>query len=247
MNSLLSYKACSSGEKTVTAQLQTRGMAIIDGNPVTYNVKRKRMKQYVGEDTTEIKESTQVLSKRLAKDLMDYLDLICHGRGRIIWNNVRGTPYWKRRATVVIQGPPGTGKTLMQCILTRGLNKGYIDALNMNFSLSGCHNVDVIVWEEANLAFQFVDLYKKVFEGRDYVINMKGKSGSYQGNWTPVVVTTNQSSFPKNVGTTDKAAIRERCYIITLGSQWYKTVSDRELDAVDLDRVANYIDLQWNL
>lgn len=124
------------------------------------------------------------------------------------------------------------------------MTQGHIDNNNENFPLGNAYDVDIIIWEEARLQFQNVDLFKKVLEGRDYVINVKHDTAKFQVDWTPIIITTNDSSFPSDVWSIDQQAIREWCYKVECMDKWY-SVSGRELELVDLEEISRILDAKW--
>ncbi len=166
-----------------------------------------------------------------------------------IWNTVRGKPPRMRKAAVVISGAPGTGKTLLSNILCQGLRKGHVDTLNLQFPLGACYGVEVIQWEEANMPFQHFDIFKKVFEGRDYPINRKGKEQLVQSEWTPIVLTTNQRTFPTDAGHDDREALHQRSYYIKMsaGQKWWGSdITDDQMNELDLGFICDCVDVQWH-
>ncbi len=204
-------------------------------------IKKYREMAQVGRTEAEIRQSELTLAHKI---------MTRSGLTKVMWNTIRGIPAWKRKAAVLLKGAPGSGKTLIQTVMTQSLKVGFIDTLNLNFPLSHCRNVDVIVWEEASMSFQLADTYKKVMEGRGYLINIKGKEGVVQNEWTPIVITTNQTQFPKMIGTIDKRAIKERMYEVELGGISWLTRGGfdqvTELADISLRNVANIIDLEWH-
>ncbi len=209
-----------------------RGRSIlIQGEPIAYDVKRLRQNQPI---------KSMVLVHKLKDDLIKMLGV----EGETIWKNIRGKPKWKRKGGILLCGKPGTGKTLFQKIITRGLEFGQVDNNNENFPLANCYKVEVIIWEEARLSFQNVDMYKKVLEGRDYVISVKHEQSVLQSDWTPVVITTNDTGFPSDVSISDKSAIRERCYKIECREKWFSLKSE-ELEEVDFDQLSRLLDIKW--
>ena len=130
------------------------------GDPIKHDVKRLRAEPQI---------KNQHVTATLANDIIRLFRL----EGRTLWNCIRGKPIWKRKATILLSGKPGTGKSLLSKIMTMGMTIGYIDSFNDAFPITELEDVEVGVWEEGHLMFQHVPLFKKVLEGRDYVINKK--------------------------------------------------------------------------
>jgi len=92
--------------------------------------------------------------------------------------------------------------------------------------------------------FQHVPLFKKVLEGRDYVINKKHNPCVFQYDWTPVIITTNESRFPADLSERDREAILQRCYKIACDKKWY-SVADKQLELADLEDISKILDARW--
>lgn len=145
---------------------------------------------------------------------------------------------------ILISGNPGTGKTLLQNILSNGLRTGHVDTLNVNFPLEHCYQAQCINWDEGHIPFQLCNLYKTVLQGTGYIIQRKGKPAVIQSNWVPVIITTNQKSFPEGINTIDKAAIRQRCTEIKIPTRWYSAHED-EIDQLDIQEVRQLLCNKW--
>ncbi len=177
------------------------------------------------------------VTKKLIKEVKQILN-------KDIWNTIRGRPNNFRKACVHFHGEPGTGKTLLQSILTRGLVKGYIDSSNANFPLSNIHSVDVVIFEEGNIPFQLIDVFKKVLEGTGYPINKKNEGSVIQTDWIPVVATSNREKLSSETTVEDDRALRDRITTVRLNRNWY-SLKPEDLDQVDFDRACDTLDLLW--
>ncbi len=205
---------------------------VVAGSRIGHDVKRQRVVDIVADDPQVIANTQNLISSIEAFFPAD------------AWRTVRGVPPNKRRATIHMTGPPGTGKTLMQSILTRGMQKAYVDVTAESFPLASCQGAEVIVWEEGKINIQQQDMIKKVFEGRDYPINRKGRDSTVQTDWTPVVVTSNSRRLLEALSSEERAPLYERMYRINIARPWFN-LTGVMLERVDMDVVAASLDKKW--
>lgn len=189
--------------------------------PVYNNYRMNRT--FDGENTYDVRATRRDLEKRhLQKAFTEqvferavslYPDLL------IACCQIRLVPIDRRRACTMLIGPPGTGKSFIAWLLAEGLDIGVVcQEATENFAISDAYEREVVVWEEAEVPFQFVQLYKTFMQGSGYTINRKGKQLVFQREWTPVVMTCNQEPW-RRVGTeADRLAFCERCLRIDVNT-----------------------------
>lgn len=215
--------------KNVQGQFRKRN---VEGQPITHDIRSMRKRKF-NSDSKECLKAT----KQIAKDIMKVIN-------KDIWNTIRGKPTNFRKASIYMYGPPGTGKTLLQSILSRGMSKGFINTQTDNFSLADCHQVEVIIWEEATIPFQMIETYKKVMEGQGYPINIKGENPVFQNEWTPVIITSNKKFLSEQLTKEEEESLKERVIEIPLMEKWF-SLDNKDLNIVDYDHLVNSLDLKW--
>lgn len=155
---------------------------------------------------------TRDVAAHILKEFPDMTIAICQ---------IRLVPLNLRKATIMLIGPAGTGKTYLSKLLTHGMNIGVVNGEgSTNFMLSDTLEKDAVIWEEAQVPFQFAQTYKCFMQGHGYSIDMKKKDFKIQTNWTPVIMTCNQIPW-RTVGTgEDKRAFADRCITINVNKKW---------------------------